>query len=315
MPIDIIGLGLATLDILVRLGDLPTWEHGTGCSAIGLDGGGPVATACVAAARLGARVGFVGTAGNDRIASLKIQSLQDDGVDISRLVRRDMPENQVVIVYINQETGERIFSGLRCFGAEPLHIDELDEAYVTSAKYLHLDGIHPEAALQAAEFMHAAGKQVSLDCAKTDGEWVGKEMRELVAQADILICGSGFGRALTGHPDPWQAGEAMLTLGPHIVVQTEGINGSYTMTDQEHFHTPAFKVNVYDTTGAGDVFHGAYLVGLMHGWDLPSVATFASAVAALKCPHLGGRKGIPTLEQTLIFLQQQGYTQFLLPGK
>ena len=85
MPLDIVGLGLATLDILIRLGDLPTWEHGAGCSAVGLDGGGPVGTACVAAARLGARVGYIGTAGNDQLATLKVQSLQEDGVDLSRL--------------------------------------------------------------------------------------------------------------------------------------------------------------------------------------------------------------------------------------
>src|SRR5512136_138554 len=128
MSLDIVGLGLATLDILIRLGDLPTWEHGAGCSAVGLDGGGPVGTACVAAARLGARVGFIGTAGNDTLASLKIKSLQEDGVDLSHLAMRDIPENQVVIVYVNQETGERIFSGLHCFGEEPLHVDELDES-------------------------------------------------------------------------------------------------------------------------------------------------------------------------------------------
>jgi ribokinase len=308
MPFDIIGLGLATLDILIRLGELPTWEHGAGCSAVGLDGGGPVGTACVAAARLGARVGFVGTAGNDQLAALKVQSLREDGVDLSRLAMRDVPENQVVVVYVNQNSGERVFSGLHCFGSEPLQVDELDRAYITSAHFLHLDGTHPEAALQAAQWMRAAGKKVSLDCAKSDGKSIWGELRELVPYADILICGSGFGRALTGHADLWRAGEAMLTLGPQIVVQTEGKDGSYTLTAEERFHTPAFDVTVVDTTGAGDVFHGAYLVGLQHNWDLRRVALFATAVSAIKCTHLGGRTGVPTFEQTLAFLHQRGYS-------
>jgi sulfofructose kinase len=289
MPFDIVGLGLATLDILIRLGDLPTWERGAACSAVGLDGGGPVGTACVAAARLGARVGFVGTAGNDSLAELKLDSMREDGVDVS------------------QDTGERVFSGLHCFGAEPLRVDELDRAYLTSASYLHLDGTHPDAARQAAQWMHSAGKQVSLDCAKSDGKTVWSELQELVPYADILICGSGFGPALTGHADLWQAGEAMLALGPRIVVQTEGKDGSYTLTSDERFHIPAFDVNVLDTTGAGDVFHGAYLVGLLHGWDLHRAGLFATAVSAIKCAHLGGRKGIPTFEQTLAFLRDQGY--------
>ncbi len=310
MPLDIVGLGLATLDVLIRLAELPTWEHGAGCSAVGLDGGGPVGTACVAAARLGARVGYVGTAGNDTLAVLKTQSLQENGVDLSRLAQRDAPENQVVVVYVNHETGERVFSGLHCFSAEPLQVNELEPAYLTSATYLHLDGTHPEAALHAAKVMHAAGKRVSLDGAKCDGNTLGEEVRELIPYTDILICGSGFGRALTGHADLWRAGEAMLILGPQIVVQTEGKDGSYTMTPDESFHTPAFEVDILDTTGAGDVFHGAYLVGLLHGWDLHNIALFASAVAAIKCTHLGGRKGIPSFGQTLAFLRSRGVDRF-----
>jgi len=102
----------------------------------------------------------------------------------------------------------------------------------------------------------------------------------------------------------------MMALGPQIVVQTEGRDGSYTLTAREHFHTPAFDVEVVDTTGAGDVFHGAYLVGLLRGWDLPMVAAFATAVAAIKCTQLGGRKGIPTSDQTIAFLKKRGYDQF-----
>jgi sugar/nucleoside kinase (ribokinase family) len=259
----------------------------------------------VAAARLGARVGFVGTAGNDQLAALKIQSFQENGVDLACLARREAPENQVVVVYVNQDTGERVFSGLHSFERVPLKVEELDQAYITSASYLHLDGTHPEAARQAAQWMHAVGKKVSLDCAKSNGKAIWGELRELVPYADILISGSGFGRALTGMADLWKAGEAMLSLGPQIVVQTEGKDGCYTQTAEDHFHTPAFEVNVLDTTGAGDVFHGAYLVGLLHGWDLRATTLFATAAAAIKCTSLGGRKGIPTFDQTLAFLKER----------
>jgi sulfofructose kinase len=304
--LDIVGLGLSTLDVLMRLKAMPTWEHTDALSAFGLDGGGPVGTACVAAARLGARVGYVGTAGNDWSADLKIRSLRDNGVDISRLVRREQPESQIVLVYVNEETGERIFSGVRSFAAAPLRVAELDRAYITAAQYLHLDGWHPDASLQAARWMRAAGKQVSIDCYKTDGGPLIPGMVELIPYVNILICGSGFGRSLTGHADLWKAGEAMRSLGPSIVVQTEGKDGSYTTTAAEHFHTPAFAVDVLDTTGAGDVFHGAYLVGLLRGWDVQTVAVFATAVSALKCMKLGGRRGIPTFEEVVLFLRERG---------
>jgi ribokinase len=302
---DIVGLGMSTLDVLIRLGAMPTWERGARVEAFGLDGGGPVGTACVAAARLGAHVGFVGVAGNDEVADLKLQSLRDGGVDTSRVVVRDRPETQVVIVYVNAETGERIFSGLRRFGDDPLTADELDREYMTSAAWLHLDGSHIEAAITAAQWMHEAGKRVAIDCGQTGADSVAPPMLDLLRHVDVLICGQGFGRALTGHADPWLAGESALAVGPRIAVQTEGVAGSYTVTAEERFHTPAFEVEVLDTTGAGDVFHGAYLIGLLREWPLETVARFASAVAALKCMSLGGRRGIPTLEATAAFLRER----------
>jgi len=102
-----------------------------------------------------------------------------------------------------------------------------------------------------------------------------------------------------------RAGRAALALGPRIVVQTAGDEGSWTTTHDDEFATPCFAVDVVDTTGAGDVFHGAYIVGLLHGWDLRQTALFSAAVAALKCTRLGGRLGIPSMEQTLAFLHER----------
>jgi sugar/nucleoside kinase (ribokinase family) len=152
--------------------------------------------------------------------------------------------------------------------------------------------------------MHEAGKSVVLDAAATNRpipEW----MRALVAETDVLICGSGFGAMLTGHEDRWQVGRSILDTGPRIVVQTEGANGSYTVSPDDQFHTPAFEVDVVDTTGAGDVFHGAYLVGLVRGWDFRRIATFASAVSAIHCTTLGNRKGIPSMEEVDAFLRER----------
>jgi sulfofructose kinase len=302
--LQIVGLGMATLDVLLRLKDMPTWEHGTRLNGFRFDGGGPVGTAIVAAARLGARVGFIGTAGNDEAAELKMRSLVESGVDLSRMVYRQVPEDQIVIVHVHAETGERVFSGVEHGRRVPLRAEELDRDYVTSAEYLHLDGFHAPAALQAAQWMHQAGKTVVLDGHKTSGP-VSDHLRALVSHVDILISGSGFAQGLAGLPDIWQAGAAVLQMGPRIFVQTEGTSGSYTVTREEQFHTPAFGVDVIDTTGAGDVFHGAYIVGLLHGWDLRRTALFATAVSAIKCTKLGGRAGIPCFEEALAFLQER----------
>jgi sulfofructose kinase len=304
--IQVVGLGLACLDILVRAVDLPTWECGARLQALGIDGGGPVATALVAAQKLGASTAFVGTCGSDRMGQIKLGTLGEHGIDLSQVKIRPGPEDQAVLVCVHGETGERVFSGAGHAADQPLKVDELDRDFITSAEFLHLDGFHAEAALQAARWMHQAGKQVMLDGSATRGP-LSENMRSLVGEADVLICGSGFGPALTGRLDPWEAGQAILDLGPRVVVQTEGKRGCFTVARQEQFHFPAFEVKVFDTTGAGDVFHGAFLVGLLHGWDLHSSVAFSSAVAAMKCAYPGGRQGIPTFQQALEFLHQRGY--------
>lgn len=303
--LQVVGLGMCTFDVLMRSVALPTWEHGTRLNAFGFDGGGPAGTAMVAAARLGARVGFIGTAGNDAPAEFKMRSMVDCGIDLSRMIYRDLPDDQIVIVNIHEETGERVFSGVQRANGNLIQPSELDRDYITSADVLHLDGFHNAAAIRAAQWMKTAGKTVVLDGHRTDGP-VGEHLRALIPYVDVLISGSGFARALTGLGDIWEAGAAVLAMGPRIFVQTEGEEGSYTITADARFHTPAFAVDVIDTTGAGDVFHGAYIVGMLHGWDARRTARFATAVSALKCGKLGGRAGIPSLGAAMAFLRERG---------
>jgi len=303
--LDVVGLGLSTLDILVRLTEFPTWERGTQLASCRLDGGGPVGTAMVAAARLGARAGYVGIAGTDRMAELKLETMVAAGVDLSHLVRREGPEGAVILVAVHEQTGERVFSALRGLHERELTPEELDPGYILSADYLHLDGSHQAAALVAAEWMQAAGKTVVYDGGKTEGA-LPEITRQVISRVDVLIGGQGFVPALTGESDVVRAGRAALALGPRIVVQTAGDDGSWTTAADDEFATPSFAVDVVDTTGAGDVFHGAYIVGLLHGWDLRQTALFAAAVAAIKCTCLGGRLGIPSLAQALAFLHERG---------
>ena len=301
---DIIGLGIAVVDIVLNIERMPTWENPRVVRNFTIGDGGPAATACVVATKLGMRTGFVGTFGNGDMAERKLRVLEQAGVDISHIIRREAPENHVVVIFVQEKTGERYFSPLLDSARlKPIQPEELDRGYILSGQYLHLDGLQPEAALQAAHWMHEAGKTVVLDAATTNRP-IPEPMRALVAETDVLICGSGFGPMLTGHEDLWEAGRAILDIGPRIVVQTEGVKGSYTVSQDDQFHTPAFKIHVIDTTGAGDVFHGAYLAGLVKGWDLRRIATFSSAVSAIHSTVLGNQKGIPSMEEVKTFIQK-----------
>ncbi len=302
--IELVGVGLCTLDILIRTEALPTWHERIRVNQVSLDGGGPTGTALCAAAKLGVRAGFVGTAGTDQNAEQKLKSLQSFGLDLSQIVRRDGPENQIALVYVNKKTGERVFNVLQRFYDHPLKPQELDRDYITRAEVMLMEGYHYEAGLAAASWMHEAGKKVVMDGGETHQPTLDPKKRHLVAVTDILICGIGFAEALTGEQDFHKAGQAALGFGPEIVVITRGEEGSYYFSEEMTFHTPAFSVPVIDTTGAGDVFHGAFITGLLKGWDPQRICQFAAAAAALKCKGLGGRSAIPDDAEVHHFLNQ-----------
>ena len=303
-PLEVVGLGLAIVDVVLRVDRMPDWDDPRGLLDFALADGGPAGTACFVASTFGLRTGFVDTVGDDELGEHRRRSLERGGVDTSRLVPREGPEDHVVVVYVDASTGERVFSFRQGFLSRPLVAAELDREYIESARILHLDGSQAEAALAAARWMKQAGGTVVLDAAATSHK-VLEPARALVAETDILICGSGFAPRLTGEDDIREAGRAALDLGPRVVVQTEGAEGSYTVSRDAEFHTPAFEVDVVDTTGAGDTFHGAYLVGLARGWDLDRCAAFSSAVAALHCTVLGNRKGIPSMDEVEALMAAQ----------
>ena len=145
--LDVIGLGLCTIDILLRLTEMPTWEHNGAVQALHIDGGGPVGTALAAAARLGLRCGYIGPYGGDDLGNLKRNALEREGVDTSHMARRDCPERQLILVYVQAETGERIFVSGGDWSAFVFKKEELDPPYLASAPILLLDGTYPEAAM------------------------------------------------------------------------------------------------------------------------------------------------------------------------
>ena len=131
-------------------------------------------------------------------------------------------------------------------------------------------------------------------------------MLELADICDYFVCSEEFAREFTGNDrfEPEEAIHKMSTFKAGTVTITFGAKGSITRNNNETFKTPAFNVDIIDTTGAGDVFHGGYIYGLLQSWDIQRVVKFASAFAALKCTKLGGRAGIPTLDSVNRLLKE-----------
>jgi sugar/nucleoside kinase (ribokinase family) len=298
---DVVGLGLATLDILAQTPRLPNSNDCFPIAALEMQGGGPVATALVALAKLGASCQYLGSISADDTARQIIAELNGYGIQTEHCPQRDSGVSSASVILVEQSNGQRaiLFQKSTTTDLQP---EEVPTDLILSAKALHLDGFFTPAALNAARIARQNGVLVSFDGGA--GELMWDDLTQLLPLVDILVVAKKFAHQTTGKLDPMEAGPALLKeYQNQQVVITDGEHGSWYWDSDSHFHQPAFSVDVVDTTGAGDTFHGAYLYACLQStWSPVFRLQFASAVAALKCTQLGGRKGIPTLAETLAFI-------------
>lgn len=299
--IDVVGLGIATQDILALTPRLPQSNDCFPIPALDMQGGGPVATALVALSRLGARCSYLGPFAPDSTGRQIMDELLHYKVDIANCPLREEGVSSVSIVLVEQENGSRSILFQKSSAAE-LAPEELKAEWIANARALHLDGFYAPAALHAAKIAREKGVLVSFDGGAGESMWEGLE--ELLSLVDIMVVARKFAQQVTGDDDSLSAGTKLLEkYHCQQVIITDGEKGCWYWDGKYHIHQPAFLVDVVDTTGAGDTFHGAYLFAcLQEQWRPAFRLKFASAVAALKCTMLGGRKGIPTLEDTTAFI-------------
>jgi sulfofructose kinase len=303
-PFDVIGLGAATVDILSLVDHFPSQEDVQRAHEVTIQGGGPVATALVTLARLGARVAMLDVVGDDWRGDLIRDEFRREGVGTDYLQVVKGCTSSVASVLVRQDDGKR--SIVYAPGSAPeLPAAQVPRAVIASARFLHLNGRHWEACLKACRYARESQVQVSFD---GGAHRYRPQLRELVALTDICIVARDFAEQYTRETDPRKAAELLLGAGPGLVVITDGTGGSWIYSQGgEAFHQPAYlQQKVIDTTGCGDSYHGAFLFGLLKGMSLEQTAALASAVAALNTQALGGRRGLPSLERAMAFLAQQG---------
>ena len=305
MAYDVVGLGCACLDFLGIVPRLPAGDEQIWMSDSTQQGGGMVSTALVTLSRLGASTAFVGKIGNDMAGRFVKEEFDLYGVDATHLGIAPGESTPISMILVDAPTGERTIMAGGTTVALPAA--EVPAELVSSAKYLHLDNTNRRAALTAARLARDSGVPVVLDA---DTVSPPEDLEDLLHLTDYLIASRVFSKALTGQADPSEAAKALSSYGPAVTVVTLGEEGSHTLAGGRSFHTPAFPVGVVDTTGAGDVYHGAFIFGLLQAWEVEKTAEFASAVAAMSCTRLGGRSGIPDLKCALDFLRVRDAEHF-----
>lgn len=289
----IVGFGIACIDYIVVSPAVEPGGH-RHVRDFTVEGGGLTGTALVAAARLGARTKMLGRLGDDSVADQVVKGLLAEGVDPSGLVRVPGGESLFSIVIVDAETAERTIYCRNDTGTE-CGTDVIDLDAIKGADALLLDAHWPEGARAVARRANELNVPIVCDIKARP------ENLDLLATCDYPVVAGSSALELSGRNDPYDALEELRRLGPRAAVITCGSEGAYYSGEDGSGHVSAFEVNAVDTTGAGDVFHGAFAFGLTQGWKLRETVAFASAVAALKCTQLGGRAAIPTFEQAMEF--------------
>ena len=299
---EIVGVGHSCLDHICTVEHYPKEDDSTHITSISYQGGGAVATAMAAASRLGRRAAFIGNIGPDMVSREIVRLFDMDGVSTRHMVRRPDVTGLESFVMVNTPNGSRTKFPQRDTTAPIVWTDELRRV-VQEAAILHLDGTHYENAVQAARIAREAGVTVSLDgCSmQIDNE----KNRRLASMADILIMNAKYPLRVSGKGGHREALLEMAAWGPRTLMCTLGGQGVLAVIGGRVEAFPAYEVDVVDTTGAGDVFHGAFLAGLLEGMDLRRNIRFAAAAAALKCTRPGGRAGIPDRETALRFMEER----------
>jgi sulfofructose kinase len=298
--IDILGLGAVAVDDLVYIDEYPPANCKVLIHNRERHGGGLTATALVAARRLGASCAYAGMLGNDDLSRFTIANFHDQGVDLTylKMVAEARPVYSLIVV---DQSGQRnIFVDLNCLtGAAP---DWPPEEVIHSSRLLFVDQLGMPGMIRAARIARAARIPVVADI-----EINSPLFSELLREVDHLVLSWEFARKHTGEPTPQRACQSLWGQERAVVVVTCGSEGSWYI-DAETFHQPrhqkAFLVKAVDTTGCGDVFHGAYAAGLVRGLNLQDRIRFASAAAALKALQHGGQPGAPTLAVLEAFVKE-----------
>lgn len=288
---DVVGVGLNATDTLILLPKFPAYAGKVPFTEEILSPGGQVASALVACARMGLRVKYIGTVGDDERGRVQMESLQASGINLDHVhVRANCP-NQTAYILIDQTTGERTVLWRRpdCLRLDP---DEITPEMITCARLLHIDGHDTPAVAKAARIARQNGIPVTVD---VDTIYHGFD--EVLPNVDYLIASSEFPVQWANERDPFKALERIQKeFGMRVAAMTLGAHGALARVEGKFVYSPAFVVNCVDTTGAGDVFHGAFCYAVLAGMPMREALDLSNAMAALNCTAIGARGGIQRLE-------------------
>ena len=306
-PFDVLALGEAMLEFNQTQTEPPLYLQGFG---------GDTSNAAIAAARAGARVGYLSRLGQDHWGQRLMALWAREGVD-TRAVLRD-PQAPTGVYFVSHDAQGHHFSYARAGSAasrmQPSDLHSHWAALIGHSRWLHLSGISLaisasacETALAAMHSARAQGTRIAFDSNLRLSLWPLERARTHITQAialcDLFLPSLEDMVALTGLHAPEAVLDWSHAQGARQVVLKLGADGAIVSDGQQRTRLPARQVQALDATGAGDCFAGNLLARLCQGDDLRAAARYANAAAALSVQGLGAVAPLPTPAAVQAWLQ------------
>jgi len=289
--VDVVGVGINATDTVIRLPHFPALDSKVELLSAEVKPGGQVASAIVACRRWGLSARYVGKIGDDSAGQLQVDEMKRAGVDAHWIVVPGAM-SQSAYILVDESSGERTVLWKRD-SSTALCSEDLRREWIRGARALLVDGHDTEAATQAARWAREEGIAVVGDF---DNRYPGVE--GLLEFVDFPITSKEFPERLTGEADLLKSlPDVFRRFGCRLVAATLGSRGVLAWDGNAFLQVPGFRVRAIDTTGAGDIFHGAFLHGLVRDWPLQETLEFSCAAAALNCTAPGARGHIAPLDE------------------
>ena len=286
MAFDVVGIGENSCDLVVRVAGDVAPDAKIPVTGRRTLHGGQVATTLATCASLGLRAAYVGVFGNDLGGAAHRRALEQRGVDTSLCVERHVRSRSAVIL-VNEYSGDRTVLWERDPDLD-LRASEIPADVIAGARVLHVDDTDPVASLAGARIARRAGVPVTSDC-----DHINAATSELLAAVSAPILAESMPAALTGETDPEHALRALRRPEHQMICVTLGARGAMMLVGDRVYQSPGFSVTVVDSTGAGDVFRGAFITAMLRGDSPDQILRFANAAAAVACTREGALDSVP----------------------
>lgn len=289
--VDVVGVGINATDTIIRLPHFPALDSKVEVSSVEVKAGGQVASAMVACGRWGLRARYVGKIADDSAGDFQRREMDREGVETHWIVAPGR-SSQTSFILVDQISGERTVLWRR----DPsiaLQPEDLNKDFIENARVLLVDGHDTHAAACAACWAHEENIPVVGDF---DNLYPGVE--QVLQETDFAVVSKDFPQRITNEPDLLKSlPEILRTFNCHLTAATLGRLGVVAWDGVQFLLCPGFKVKATDTTGAGDIFHGAFLYAFLQKWPLQDILEFSCAAAALNCTAVGARGNIASLQE------------------